>query len=211
MRCLYEIKIHDTQKYKEKSRKIQNTRIRKKKDPNNDDLTSTNNIKKIRINIVRPNIRNLRDYSIASPINKTISCIITDLKGPFATEGLQGEKYYQGFIEKDTRFLHCYFLKTKSDALDNLKHLLNIKLKSEGCKLTAYQSDGAGELISANIISVLANYGAKMTYSAAYVPKLNADIERNHRTIFESGHAMLIAAPCAIVFWCYAIKYAVLI
>ena len=66
-------------------------------------------------------------------------------------------------------------------------------MRSEGCKINSYQSDGAGELISSKIITLLAENSAKMIYSPAYVAKLNSDIERNHRTIFESAHAMLIA------------------
>jgi hypothetical protein len=34
-----------------------------------------------------------RDIAKAQPVTNTITCIFTDLKGPFATAGLKGEVY----------------------------------------------------------------------------------------------------------------------
>ena len=79
------------------------------------------------------------------------------MERPFKIPGLKGEIYYQSFIEKSTKYLYQYFFKKKSEAVNNLRHLLEIELKSEGVSLHAYQSDGAKELISKDIVKLLAD------------------------------------------------------
>ena len=67
--------------------------------------------------------------------------------------------------------------------MNNLRHLLEIELKSEGVSLHAYQSDGAKELISKDIVKLLADNNSKIIYAPPYSPRLNSLVERNHRTI----------------------------
>jgi hypothetical protein len=152
-----------------------------------------------------------RDYAIARPILNFISCICTDMKGPFKIPGLQGEIYYQSFIEKETKIVYQYFFKKKSEAVNNLRHLLQIVFKSEGVLLHAYQSDGAKELISKDIVKLLADNNSKIIYAPPYSPRLNSLVERNHRTIFEAGFAMLLDSGRPTIFWVQAIQYAGLI
>ena len=46
---------------------------------------------------------------------------------------------------------------------------------------------------------------------ATYTPIQNAAVERNHRTTFESAHAMLNEAGLPAIFWVHAAEYATLI
>ena len=48
----------------------------------------------------------------------------------------------------------------------------------------------------------------RLIYTPPYTPELNAHIERNHRTVWESAFAMLIASSLPILFWTFAILYA---
>ena len=48
----------------------------------------------------------------------------------------------------------------------------------------------------------------QVLYSPPYAPKLNAVVERNHRTTFESAHAMLIHSTLPNSLWNYAAEYA---
>ena len=50
-----------------------------------------------------------RDIAIARPLKNSISLICTDNKGPFRIAGLNGEIYYQCFIEKSTKYLRQFF------------------------------------------------------------------------------------------------------
>ena len=79
-----------------------------------------------------------------------IPIIFTDLKGPFPTTGTKSEVYAQSFIEGDTKFLRRYYFSYKSQAVENLRDLLENKVKVEG----AYCSNGAPELISRECISL---------------------------------------------------------
>ena len=73
----------------------------------------------------------LRDLASAQPLVNTISIMFTDIKGPFKVPGLHGEVYAQSFIEGQTKFLRRYYFQFKSEAFKNLKHLLEVALKSE--------------------------------------------------------------------------------
>ena len=133
-----------------------------------------------------------REIAIARPLKNTISLICTDTKGPFRIAGLKGEIYYQCFIEKSTKYLRQFFHMYKSDCFANLKNLIEFELSAEGSALHAYQADGAGELISKDIVKYLSHQHIKLIYSPPYTARLNATPERNHRTVFEAGHAMLM-------------------
>ena len=92
--------------------------------------------------------------------------------------------------------------------MENLRDLLENKLKAEGARLLAYCSDGAPELISRECISLLAKHGSKFLYAPPYSPTQNAIVERNHRTTFESAQAMLNDSGLPAIFWCQASEYA---
>ena len=88
----------------------------------------------------------------------------------------------------------------RSETANNLRHLLDIELKSEGMSLQAYQSDGTKEIISKDIVKLLADNNSKIIYSPPYSPRLNSLVERNHRTIFEAGFAMLLDSGQPTIF-----------
>ena len=144
------------------------------------------------VSLLTKPVGRLRDLASAQPLLNTIPIMFTDIKGPFKVPGLKGEVYAQSFIEGKTKFLRRYYFQYKSEALKNLKHLLEVALKSEQTRLLSYCSDGAPELISRSCLALLAEHGCKFLYSPPYAPKLNAVVERNHRTTFESAHAMLL-------------------
>ena len=149
--------------------------------------------------------------SESKPLRSTIPKICTDIKGPFSVEGTRGERFYQGFIEEDTKFITAYFSVYKSDALGHTEfHWKNV-LQAEGQTATTYQADGAPELISKDIVKLLSSVSTKTMWSPPYTAELNSIIERNHRTVFESGHAMLLESNLPTLFWCEAIRYACII
>ena len=65
-----------------------------------------------------------RDIAKAQPVTNTITCMFTDLKGPCATAGLKGEVYAQSYIEERTKYLRRYYFTNKSQAVDNLRDLI---------------------------------------------------------------------------------------
>ena len=132
--------------------------------------------------------------------------VCTDLKGPFRIKGIdKGERYYQGFIDFRSHFIWCYFIATKDLVYDNLTHLLT----NVGDSLRYYHADGGSELISRRVFELLVTKGIGMSYTAPYCKQGNMLIERSHRTVFESAHAMLLASGLSFNLWCYAVRYAV--
>ena len=133
--------------------------------------------------------------------------VSTDMKGPFRVKGIHGERFYQGFIDKNSKYLHFRCFATKSTAPNNLEEIMQEPLYRG--RLNHYHSDGAPELISKEIAKLCRPRGIRMTFSAPYTSTDNASMERSHRTIFESAHALLLHAGLAIIFWCYAVAHAV--
>ena len=153
----------------------------------------------------------LRDLAAAKVANTDIPILFTDLKGPIRTPGIKGEVHYQAFMSSHTKYVICYCMQYKSSTVETLKDLLEVQMPAEGSRIVAYCADGAPELISRDIVRMLSKHNCKMLYSPPYTHELNAVVERHHRTAFESGHAMLSASNLPTIFWCYAVKYAVLI
>jgi hypothetical protein len=149
--------------------------------------------------------------TIPRVLTKVIDQISTDIKGPFNIPARSGEVYYQGFIEKHTKWLYDYYMNTRDQALDNIKHLVEVEFTRLVLTLRSYHADGALELVSKKLINYLSSKGVYVTYSPPYTPELNAIIERSHRTIFESAYAMLLHSGLPDEFWIFAVKYAVAI
>ena len=133
--------------------------------------------------------------------------VITDMKGPIQINGLDGERYYQGFMDVQSRYIIHYNFRKKSSALINLRSTLALPLFSG--KLQYYHSDSAPELLSKDIVALLRERGIKNTFSSPYKHTDNAQIERSHRVIFEMAHAMLLHAQLSMSFWCYAVDHSV--
>ena len=131
----------------------------------------------------------------------------TDMKGPIRVTGMKGERYYQGFLDENSKYLAHRCFAAKSDAPRNLEEILCEPPFHENLK--NYHSDGAPELISKEIVGILRPKGVQITYSAPYKSSDNPTVERSHRTVFESAHAMLIHACLSITFWCYAVAHSV--
>ena len=148
-----------------------------------------------------------RPVEVLVPKVSNIKKISTDIKGPFATKGDEDQAYYQGFIDNETKWVHVYFMKTKAEAFGNVQDLCEVQLARENLTMQYYQSDGAPELISRNIVHYLSQRHTTVIHSSPYTPELNAVIERNHRTIFEMANAMLLACVIPVRFWPYAVRH----
>lgn len=124
------------------------------------------------------------------PRKGIIGRIVTDLKGPVSIAGPNGERYMQLFTDIDTKYRIPKCMEFKSQALDNLKELISVDLASESLRLVEYHSDGAPELISKDIVSMLAANGTRLSYSPPYIPELNGVSEQSNRTIWDSAMSM---------------------
>jgi hypothetical protein len=98
------------------------------------------------------------------------------------------------FLELDSKYAYIYFYRNKSDAIDNLKSLVNFELKRQRLRLSDYHSDGARELCGTEVQKYLASIGAKTTWITADVPQENCFSERHFRTECEQTQASMLYA-----------------
>jgi len=138
--------------------------------------------------------------------NRVGEVVVTDMKGPIRIRGLKEQKYYQGFMDVHSKFLHHKCFKRKSEAFENLEEVLNLPIYRT---LEIYHSDGALELLSKKIVNLLKSKGIRNTFSAPYKHSDNSLIERSHRTIFETAHTLLLFASLSMSFWVEAVDHAV--
>jgi transposase InsO family protein len=142
-------------------------------------------------------------------VSKETKRVCTDLKGPVSIDGPQGERYMQLFVQEETRWRTCKLLPTKAAAVEAIRNYFTVELPSEGIRALEYHSDAAPELVSKEVVNILANSNCRLTYSPPYTPELNAYAERSNRTVWESAYAMLLASTLPLSFWTYAAEYAV--
>ena len=134
--------------------------------------------------------------------------VATDLYGPFPTETLQGSVHLQAFIRIGSGYAVLLGCKRKSDVVKNLMEYL----KHWPPPLTSsYHSDGAKELIGAEIQKILESYSPAIlfSFSTAYSPNQNSFVERLWRTLADMSHPNLLLAELPFVFIEFAFHYAV--
>ena len=146
---------------------------------------------------------------VLQPLEKRISRVSTDLKGPVSVPGRDGELYLQIFTEDDTKWRVGKTLKFKSEATKTVSEYVS-ELAVEGQTLIEYHADGAPELISKDIRTMLVNSHTRVSYSPPYTPELNGTAERSNRTIWESSDAMLQACILPFLFWIFSAMYAII-
>jgi hypothetical protein len=141
----------------------------------------------------------------------TILRVDTDIKGPFSALGRKGEKYFQFFVERESKFKTVMSLTTCDQAVNNVREYFDIHIARKGQKVLEYHSDGAPELISRVILEFLASKGCKLSFTPSHTPELNGLSERSIRTVWESAFALLLASSLPLVFWYHAVTYATII
>jgi hypothetical protein len=131
--------------------------------------------------------------------------ISTDIKGPMRVPGMDGEVYYQGVIDRGSRRIYPFFLKTKSEAWDTMTQLIS---DPKFVNLKRWHSDGAGELSGKKISDHLASRGVYCTFAPPYSAWANGIIERSNRTIWDMHMPMLHASGLPDALWPYSVRYA---
>jgi hypothetical protein len=135
------------------------------------------------------------DESIEHPGGFKAGVVSTDLTGPYSVRTLKGNYVgNQVFLEIDSKYAYIYFYRNKSDAIKNLKSLVDFDLKKQRMRLSSYHSDGARELCGVEVQKYLASIGAQSTWISADVPQENGFSERHFRTECEQSQASMLYA-----------------
>jgi hypothetical protein len=123
------------------------------------------------------------------------SSVSTDTTGPYSVPSLIGGYVgNQTFIKRDSKRAYFYPYKKKSDALDNLRHLVDTRFKMERYDMLHYHSDGAGELCGKDVRKYLNDKGCQTSWTTLATPQQNSISERHFRTESEAAQAMLLYA-----------------
>ena len=117
--------------------------------------------------------------------------IATDMCGPFTTRSLKGSFVgIQTYVDMASKWSYPYFYRNKSDAIDNLKNLVNEQLKRDKIEMKHYHSDGADELCGAETRKYLSGLGIKTSWTSPSAPQENSIVERHFGTMMRGVVAM---------------------
>jgi hypothetical protein len=125
--------------------------------------------------------------------------------GPFAIETFLGEKYALTYTDWYSRYSWTYLLRVKSDALPQLKHLLEVVFPAPGFVLKHYHTDNAGELSGKETVEYLERtIHATHSTSEPCMLQRNAVAQRKFRRIREMTATMLQDYGLPKTMWGYA-------
>jgi hypothetical protein len=102
-----------------------------------------------------------------------------------------GVKYYMIITNDLTRYRWVYFLKYKSEALDQLKDFATWIENQEGIKIKRGRSDG-GELDSIKTTNWCREKGIQWEFTVPYAPDQNGVSERSMRTVMSKTRTVMI-------------------
>lgn len=139
--------------------------------------------------------------------------IMSDLKGPIPTAGIDGGwRYFVTYIDSHTRFTKLYLLKHKSDQLRAFKMYeatICNKFKTKIGSIEMFQSDNGGEYMSNDVKAYFEMQGIQHRTTVPYNPQSNGIAERLNRTIMETAESMRIQANLPRQFWSFFVFHAV--
>lgn len=132
----------------------------------------------------------------------------TDLMGPMETPSIGHAKYLLTVIDDYSRYVFVFFLKKKSEVMENLKDFKVFIENQTNQKIKAIRSDGGGEYTSKEMQNFCAKYGIQHQMTTAYTPEQNGVAERWNRTLTEKAKCLLFDADLPKCFWAEAMNMA---
>jgi transposase InsO family protein len=151
-----------------------------------------------------------------APLPKTVSrrerepgeLTHTDVWGPARVPSIHGYRYYISFVDDATRQVILYYMKTKDEASEKVKHYLTyIERQGQKCP-KAVRADNGREYVNKDLIGWCHSKGIELQTTAPHTPEQNGVAERWNRTVVELGRAMIIARKLPSELWPEAMSYA---
>lgn len=137
--------------------------------------------------------------------------IHSDVCGPMSVESISGAKFFVTFKDDATGYRTVYFIRHKSDVIDQFREFSALVLNKFGEKIKTLRVDNGTEYINCAMKQLLRNCGIQLETSAPYTPEQNGRSERDNRTIVESARTMLTAKSLPKFLWAEAVNTAVYI
>ena len=145
---------------------------------------------------------------IAKPSNKPGEIFHIDLCGRMNQPTLGGANYFMICKDDCTRYCFIYFLKNKTDVLENLKRLVT-EAQADGFQVKRIRTDGDLEFCNTEVNNYLLSKDIKHEKSRPRAPEQNGFIERQNRTVLEAAKTMLHSKGLPLYLWAEAASTAV--
>jgi hypothetical protein len=132
----------------------------------------------------------------------------TDIWGLACILSIHGYRYYISFMDDATRQVILYYMKTKDEASEKVKHYLTYIERQEQKCPKAVRADNGGEYVNKDLIGWCHSKGIELQTTTPHTPEQNGVAERWNRTVVELGCAMIIARKLPSELWPEAMSYA---
>jgi hypothetical protein len=123
---------------------------------------------------------------------------------PFVSKG--DYKYYIIFIDDFSHHTWIYFIKHRNEALSIYKNLSAMICTHFDTSIHVFHVDFAGDYLSDALRQVLAEQGTLAQFSCPCAHTQNEIVERKHRHLLETTHALMIGSSVPSLFWDEAIS-----
>lgn len=145
---------------------------------------------------------------IASPVQKVLDVVVTDVCGPFQVESIGHKRYFVTFIDLHSKYSEVFFIKHKNEVNEKLMQFVERMKTQLNRKPKIIRSDRGGEYMNDVTQSFLKNEGIKFQCTVGYCPEQNGVAERKNRTLVEAARSMLIGSGLSKSLWAEAVQTA---
>ncbi|GMF57114.1 unnamed protein product [Phytophthora fragariaefolia] len=148
------------------------------------------------------------DTSDSAPTDEVGAVLGVDLKTDIRSADRNGNKHMLTIVDHGSSYRRVYLLQTKDEASERLMEFLPEFERQHGVQVKVVRSDGGGEFFGHEFAAYCKCHGMKQQSSLSDSSASNGKVERMHRTLVNSGRAMLWASGLPERYWGDAVKYA---
>ncbi|GJY84436.1 putative ribonuclease H-like domain-containing protein [Tanacetum coccineum] len=145
---------------------------------------------------------------VLNPITKPLFMLHMDLFGPTFVSSLMHKKYCLVVTDDYSRFTWVFFLTTKDETSEILKHFIKEIENLMDKKVKIIRSDNGTDFKNKVMNDFCREKGIKREYSVARTPQQNGVAERRNRTLIEAARTMLADSKLHTTFWAEAVSTA---
>lgn len=144
-----------------------------------------------------------RDKEPDRKTDKPLELVYTELMGPMSTLSIEGYRYAQSFTDDYSGMVMVYFLKSKTDTVQNIKRFLtDIAPYGEVKRIC---SGGGAEFTSHDFQALLTKYGIRHDTVS---PRQNDSAGRGLKTLYDMSTCSLQESKLPDELWNYAVQMA---
>ncbi|GMF36692.1 unnamed protein product [Phytophthora fragariaefolia] len=147
------------------------------------------------------------DTSDSAPTDEVGAVLGVDLKTDIRPADRNGNKHMLTIVDYGPSYSRVYLLQTKDEASERHMEFLPEFERQHGVQMKVVRSDGGGEFFGHEFAAYFKRHGIKQQSSLPDSSASNGNAERMHRTLMNSGRAMLWASGLPERYWDDAVKF----